>query len=74
MIEIAGDFMADLLDQRLGSSVVEPSIYRAHAAKFEVSDHMTSCTCVSSRHHLLQLEALSCNFTTCAVRLFHSQS
>lgn len=37
VLSIAGDFMADLLDQRLGSSVVEPSIYRAHAAKFEVS-------------------------------------
>ncbi|MEW5303562.1 MAG: hypothetical protein WDW36_006242 [Sanguina aurantia] len=47
VIEIAGDFMADLLDQRLGSGVVEPSIYRAHAAKFEAEffDDMDALGC-----------------------------
>ena len=32
-LEIAGDALAEALDKRLGATVTDPAIFRAHAAK-----------------------------------------
>ncbi len=34
--DVAADYMAEELDRELGSSVNDSSIFRAHAAKYEV--------------------------------------
>lgn len=36
MLAVASDQLAEQLDGQKGSSVVDPSIFRAHAAKYEV--------------------------------------
>lgn len=36
MLEIAGDFVAEQLDREGGAEVTDHSIFRAHAAKYEV--------------------------------------
>ncbi|KAI3425944.1 hypothetical protein D9Q98_007914 [Chlorella vulgaris] len=35
LLDVAGDALAVQLDQRLGATVTDPAIYRAHAAKYE---------------------------------------
>ena len=36
VVEVAGDYMAEDLDARGGAQVTDQSIFRAHAAKYEV--------------------------------------
>jgi hypothetical protein len=36
LMAVASDYIAEALDKRLGSDVTDHSIYRAHAAKYEV--------------------------------------
>jgi cysteinyl-tRNA synthetase len=36
ILEVASDFVAEALDKERGSSVTDGSIFRAHAAKYEV--------------------------------------
>jgi hypothetical protein len=37
MLSVASDQIAEQLDAEKGSSVSDPAIFRAHAAKYEVS-------------------------------------
>ena len=37
VVSVAGDYIAEALDKERGSSVTDASIFRAHAAKYEVS-------------------------------------
>lgn len=37
LLRVAGDWVAEALDKELGAAVTDPSIYRAHAEKYEVS-------------------------------------
>ncbi len=37
IIEVAADYVAEALDKDRGSTVTDGTIFRAHAAKYEVS-------------------------------------
>lgn len=44
---MAGDYIAEALDKEKGSSVTDASIFRAHAAKYEVSLGIWAlCRCI----------------------------
>ncbi len=38
VLSIAGDYVAEALDKEKGAAVTDASIFRAHAAKYEVRD------------------------------------
>jgi hypothetical protein len=53
MLSVASDQLAEQLDAAHGSEVVDPSIFRAHAAKYEVSTRVhrgVGWLFVGSRH------------------------
>lgn len=52
VVSVSGDYLAEMLDSKKGDKVTDQSIFRDHAAKFEVG-------CISLRWSLIACSSIN---------------